>query len=213
MKRSTGLPALGIGLLIGLWACAPGDDASRPSTETGTSAPAPTVEPDPDVPAVEEANNTGAATQLRARAELVGAPGSGASGSVELLDQPDGLRVVVHAAGIQPAGQHGVHLHETADCSLPHFESAGEHFNPDGAPHACPPTTPRHAGDLGNIEIDASGNGHLELTTDQLTVAEGGSSVVGRAILIHAGRDDCTTQPSGDSGDRLACGAIELVTE
>ena len=106
-----------------------------------------------------------------------------------------------------------IHLHEVGTCTPPDFKSAGDHFNPHGAQHACSPTTPRHPGDLGNIEIAESGEGHLELETDMLTVADGPSSVIGRAVVLHAGKDDCTTQPSGDSGDRLACGVFERVTD
>ena len=111
--------------------------------------------------------------------------------------------------GVAEPGMHGIHVHETGDCAPPDFTSAGGHFNPAGVDHACPPAAPRHGGDFGNVEIAEDGTGHLEATTDLVTVGEGPSSVVGKAVILHAGQDDCTTQRTGDAGGRLACGVIE----
>ena len=108
-----------------------------------------------------------------------------------------------------PAGTHAIHVHETGECTPPDFTSAGGHFNPAAVDHACPPTTPRHAGDFGNVEIAEDGTGHLEIATDLATVAAGPDSVVGKAVVLHEHQDDCSTQPTGDAGGRLACGVIE----
>src|SRR3954447_22972593 len=149
-----------------------------------------------------------------AMAKLQGDPGNTAfSGSITFSPAPDGgVHVVADVKGVPP-GNHGLHLHANGECVHgdepgKHFSSAGGHFNPANAPHACPPTDPRHAGDFGNIVVDAGGNGHLDFVSKDISVAAGATSVMGKAVILHAGADDCTPQPPGNSGDRLACGVI-----
>lgn len=129
------------------------------------------------------------------------------AGTVEITEDGAGVRLVADIAGVDKDGKHGIHLHENGQCEHgegdKHFASAGGHFNPAGVEHACPPTDPRHAGDFGNIEI-TGGKGHLELSVSNLSFAD----ATGKAIILHAGEDDCKTQPTGDSGDRLACGVV-----
>jgi Cu-Zn family superoxide dismutase len=107
-------------------------------------------------------------------------------------------------------GKHGVHIHEKGDCSAPDAASAGAHFNPTQKHHGGPTGDERHAGDLGNIEPDASGRaqlswrGKLDLT--------GPNSIIGKSVVIHEKEDDLKTDPSGNSGARVACGEIKIVT-
>jgi superoxide dismutase, Cu-Zn family len=133
------------------------------------------------------------------------------SGTVHFTEEAGGVHVVADVKGVKP-GEHGFHLHEKGDCSTPDYKSAGGHFNPAKAPHACDPTDPRHAGDFGNITVDKDGNGHLDFTTKALSF-EGPNSVLGKAVILHTGVDDCKTQPTGNAGDRLACGVVNAGME
>jgi Cu-Zn family superoxide dismutase len=149
---------------------------------------------------------------LAAVAELHGREGSGITGTVTFCQMGDGGPVTIQAdvQGVEGAGLHGFHIHETGDCSAPDFTSAGGHFNPDGVEHACPPDTPRHAGDLGNIEIGEDGSGNLDQSSDLISLhPDDANSVIGKAVILHEGEDDCQTQPTGDAGGRLACGVIK----
>src|SRR5690606_34486149 len=97
------------------------------------------------------------------------------------------------------------------DCSGSAAEAAGDHFNPDGTPHGAPTDDPseRHAGDLGNISADESGEAQLHLTVEDLML-EGERGVAGLALVVHSEEDDFQTQPDGDAGDPVSCGVIEL---
>ena len=122
-----------------------------------------------------------------------------------------GVKIVVDVTGLKP-GKHGIHIHEKTDLSDAKLMGAGGHFNPGGAEHKhSSPTDPkRHAGDLGNIEVDADGKGHLEITDDALTI-EGPAGVVGHSIIIHEKEDDLKTQtPPGNAGGRVAGGVIKV---
>jgi Cu-Zn family superoxide dismutase len=132
---------------------------------------------------------------------------SNVGGAARFMQEGAAVHVTVVVQGLAP-GTYGVHIHEKGDCSAPDFSSAGAHFNPTNAPHACPPTEPRHAGDLGNIVVGADGNGLLDLRTSDVSLGPGARSVLGRAVIVHAMKDDCMTQPSGASGARIGCAVI-----
>jgi superoxide dismutase, Cu-Zn family len=144
---------------------------------------------------------------LAAIATLKGGPGSpNLSGTITFTPDGDRIHVVADLKGVDKAGMHGFHVHEKGVCEGD-FSSAGGHFNPTGAQHACSPTDPLHAGDFGNIEVAADGTAHLDTYTSHLSLS-GATSVIGKAVILHAGQDDCKTQPSGNSGARAACGVI-----
>jgi len=144
-----------------------------------------------------------------AAAELTGVEGTEVMGTVTFAEDENGVTITAEVSGVEP-GIHGFHLHETGDCSAADFASAGGHFNPYETPHAGPDAEERHAGDLGNIEIGEDGMGQLETTSDLITVGEGPASVVGRAVVLHAGEDDMASQPSGAAGSRIGCGVITV---
>lgn len=153
------------------------------------------------------APSTGA---VRASASIEPVGDSEARGEASFIETDEGLEIIVTMSGLDP-GEHGIHIHENGDCSGPAAEGAGDHFNPDGTPHGAPTDDPsaRHAGDLGNISADESGEAQLDMTHDMLTV-EGELGVAGKAIIVHSGEDDLMSQPSGESGDPVACGVIEV---
>ncbi|RJQ87920.1 MAG: superoxide dismutase family protein [Desulfobacteraceae bacterium] len=132
--------------------------------------------------------------------------GNKAAGAVRFIKTQDGVKIMADLQGLPP-GKHGFHIHEFGDCSAADATSAGGHFNPTNHPHAAPTVQKRHVGDLGNIEAKADGSAHME-TTDKMIQLEGQNGVMGRAVVVHAGEDDLKTQPTGDSGARVACGVI-----
>ena len=147
--------------------------------------------------------------RARATAALQPTMGSKVSGEATFEQAGDKVRVVVTAQGLRPDQEHGLHIHEAGDCSSADGMSAKGHFNPFGRPHGHPSTGQRHAGDLPSLKGDKDGRAKLDVTVDQLTVNPGPASIVGRGIIIHADPDDYKTQPTGNSGARLACGVIK----
>jgi Cu-Zn family superoxide dismutase len=144
-----------------------------------------------------------------ASAELLDASGRDV-GMARLTEDGAGLRLLVEMHGV-PAGAKGVHIHETGECEPPDFKSAGGHFNPEGKQHGEKNPRGPHAGDFPNIEIKQDGTGRLDATSNRLTLGEGPTSLFdadGSALLVHAEPDDYRTDPSGNSGDRIACGVI-----
>jgi Cu-Zn family superoxide dismutase len=133
--------------------------------------------------------------------------GSTLTGTVALAQSGAEVSLIVDVQGAKP-GTHGLHIHAKGDCSAADFSTAGGHFNPTGAPHGCPPTEPRHAGDFGNLDVADDGTGHVELRSSAISLAPGTTSVLGLAVILHDGADDCSSQPSGDSGMREACAVI-----
>ena len=149
------------------------------------------------------------ATDNTARAELRNAGGQPV-GTATLTQVGSVVRVVVEAQGL-PRGAHAVHVHSVGKCDPPDFASAGPHFNPMGRQHGALNSQGPHAGDLPNMEVGADGKGRLESTTELLSLGSGTTSVFdadGSSLVIHAAPDDFKTDPTGNSGARVACGVI-----
>jgi len=145
-------------------------------------------------------------TSSKAIAVLHPTAGNKVSGTVTFAPVADGVQVHAEITGLTP-GKHGFHVHEFGDCSAADATSAGAHFNPSNQPHAGPDAAARHAGDMGNVEADASGNAKLDYVDHQISLNDA-KSAIGRSVVVHAKPDDLKTQPSGDSGARIACGVI-----
>jgi Cu-Zn family superoxide dismutase len=159
-----------------------------------------------DEPHVRSSQAT-AATGPSASATIEARSGSTVSVEATFTETAGGVlvEIVVHHA---PPGWHAVHVHEVGDCSAADGSSAGSHFNPAGHKHGSPHAPEHHAGDLGNMWVGDDGEGHHALLMPELTVADGPSSVRGRAVIVHASVDDLVTDPTGNAGGRIGCGVI-----
>jgi Cu-Zn family superoxide dismutase len=150
------------------------------------------------------------ATGSQHRVNLMPGQGAQVAGALDLV--ADGSAVVVTGlvTGLAPDSVHGFHIHEKGDCSSPDFKSAGEHFNPTSQQHGNPATPPHHLGDIPNLTGNSDGRADVNARIEGVTLGDGGTNdLVGKAFVVPAKPDDYKTQPSGDSGDRIACGVIE----
>ncbi|WP_347551421.1 superoxide dismutase family protein [Pseudalkalibacillus hwajinpoensis] len=132
-------------------------------------------------------------------------------GTAELEQKDGGTMISLDATDI-PEGTHGFHIHETGSCEAPDFKSAGGHYNPADVSHGMESEDGPHAGDMENIEVGADGTIKKEIINKKVTLEPGEENSLlkegGTALVIHAGADDNESQPSGDAGDRIACGVI-----
>jgi Cu-Zn family superoxide dismutase len=131
-------------------------------------------------------------------------------GTATFAEEDGRVRLTVQATGLPP-GLHGIHVHAVGKCEAPGFTSAGGHHNPLGRKHGLAAADGPHSGDLPNLEADQAGLARYQARTDLLTLRDGPTSVFdadGSALVIHAKADDQRTDPTGDSGGRLACGVI-----
>ena len=145
-------------------------------------------------------------------------PASAAPGPIDLRDarggtlatatvtEAGGIRVRLEAAGLAP-GTYGVHIHSAGRCDPPGFESAGPHWNPSGRQHGRLNPMGWHLGDLPNLAVGSNGAGAAEFTVADASLNDL-LDADGAALVVHAGPDDYRTDPSGNSGARLACGVI-----
>jgi len=134
-------------------------------------------------------------------------------GVATLIQMPEGVRISVTGYRLPP-GRKGIHIHAVGQCQPPAFDSAGPHFNPMGKRHGHKNPEGPHAGDLPNMEVSAAGEGGIDYVDPLVTLRAGqpGSLVGGNgtSLVIHAGPDDEVTDPSGNSGARIACGVIAV---
>jgi len=133
-------------------------------------------------------------------------------GTATLVPEQGAVRVSVTASGLQP-GEHGVHVHARGACTPPDFATAGGHFNPGARSHGWSNPNGPHAGDLPNMSVGADGAARYDARTPHLVLAGPGAvQADSAALVIHAGRDDQLTDPSGNSGARMVCGVLTAAT-
>ncbi len=202
MTHALSLPALAVATLL-LAACAAPETGHDHGTASATQA-APTG----TMGGTMGGKMGGGMMKGRmAVASLTPTQGSNVQGLV-MFHQMDG-HLMVHAriSGLKPNAELGFHVHEVGSCASVDGTSAGGHFNPDGKPHG-PPGAAHHAGDMPALKSDAQGVADQKFMLMGPTLGAGPLSVVNRSVVVHAQPDDYTTQPTGNSGARLACGVI-----
>jgi Cu-Zn family superoxide dismutase len=136
--------------------------------------------------------------------------GSTVTGSAVFTQEDDIVTMIAVVEGLSE-GTHAIHLHEKADCSSDDGKSAGGHWNPTNEPHGKWGSPEGfHKGDIGNLNANANGKATITMTTDKWCIGCGDANkdILGKAIIIHEGTDDFTTQPTGDAGGRVSCGGI-----
>jgi Cu-Zn family superoxide dismutase len=187
--------------------------SGRPAVET-SSTPSANVAPQRFAQRAKEgataAPKSGAAAPPTATAELKAADGKDV-GTVKLTQTRAGVRLDLALKGLPP-GEHAFHVHAVGKCEPP-FTSAGPHFNPAQKKHGKLNPEGHHAGDMDNVVIPASGNLTKRVVDPDITLEKDKPNSVfqeaGTALVIHANKDDYTTDPAGNAGDRIACGIIK----
>jgi len=135
---------------------------------------------------------------------------SGISGEVTFTEENGEVKMMASLTGLTE-GEHAIHIHEKADCSSPDGKSTGGHWNPTFQPHAAwGAEGGYHKGDIGNFDADAEGNATVEFETSEWCIGcdDETKNIVGKAVIVHQGVDDFTSQPSGAAGARVACTGI-----
>ncbi len=133
-------------------------------------------------------------------------------GTATIVSKGAGVEVKLDLKNLPP-GVHAVHFHQNAKCDPPDFKSAGGHFNPTGKQHGFDNPQGHHAGDMMNFTVEQDGTAKATVKDDDVVLGTGSEANSlfangGTSIMVHAKADDYKTDPAGNSGDRIACGAV-----
>lgn len=189
-----------------LAACGRNDDAPAAADAPAPAGDSPTVATTTEPTATAE-------TTAAAGVQLSPTQGNTANGGLKITAAGSGVKISGMVQGLTPDSEFGFHFHEKGDCSASDATSAGEHFNPTRQDHGNPQSTPHHAGDLLNAKSDAQGVAEVSLDNPDVSLQSGQTNdILGKALVMHAKPDDYKTQPSGNSGDRIACGVVAVRT-
>jgi superoxide dismutase, Cu-Zn family len=196
--------------------CGRRDDAA-PATPSPQSVPAPAGDSPAVASATEPAGTSGSTasgeTASEAGVQLSPTQGNTANGGLKISAAGNGVRISGMVQGLKPDSEFGFHFHEKGDCSAPDATSAGAHFNPTNQQHGSPQGQPHHSGDMLNVRSDAQGVAEVSVDNADVSLQTGQpNDVLGKALVMHAKPDDYKTQPSGNSGDRIACGVVAVQT-
>lgn len=188
-------PGYAIGMILLLAACSRQQPENAPA-EPATAAPA-------------EQSEAPAEAAPEAAVQVAATQGNTVTGALALASSPQGVHITGTIEGLKPDAEFGFHIHEKGDCSAPDASSAGGHFNPTQAQHGNPASGTHHAGDMLNIRSNADGVAQVDVTAAGTTLhGDPATDVMGKAVVVHESPDDYATQPSGNSGKRVACGVI-----
>lgn len=156
-------------------------------------------------------NNSNQKVTKSAQALIIAKNDSGISGLVK-FSEIDGQVVMNADVSGLTEGEHAFHIHAIGDCSSADGKSAGGHWNPSSVNHGKWGESPFHVGDIGNMVADSLGNGSINRTTDLWCIdcEDETKNIIGKAIIIHQGPDDFSSQPAGAAGPRIGCGEITI---
>lgn len=156
------------------------------------------------------ANDTSESQELTVQMEPKS--GSNISGTIRFVEKNGEVTMTAELSGLEE-GMHAIHLHENADCSAQDATSAGGHWNPTFEDHGkWGDSEGYHRGDIGNFDVNSNGEGSITFTTDEWCIGceDEKKNILNKAVIVHAGTDDFTSQPSGDAGTRIGCAEITL---